>query len=162
MRRVSRVVVDHLVDCPFSEAHDYAEDFLREAERGVAIHLPLRDLIPHLNGKLRHPVRLVFALHPDEVEGGRLHDAMVVEWRAATKLFPHFHGTLRLRIASISTTRLILEGAYRPPFGWAGLLFDAVLGRRIARAAMHELLERLGEAMEQRERRVRELSGIGA
>jgi hypothetical protein len=155
VRKVSRVTVQRVVACPFSEAHDYAEEFLREAERGVAVHVPLRDLIPHLNGKIRQPVRLVFASHPDEIEAGRLHDAIVVEWHASTKLFPRFHGTLRLRIASVDSTRLTLEGAYRAPFGVLGRIFDAIVGRRIARATMREFLDRLADSIERCEREAR-------
>ena len=136
-------------------AHDYAEDFFRAAERDVEVRVPLRDLFWAVRGGLRKPVRLVFAMHPDETDDGRTHDAMLVEWTAGTRLFPDFHGTLRLRIASVEATRLTLEGAYRPPFGPAGLVFDRLIGRRIARSTMAELLERLSVAMEAREDRYR-------
>jgi len=75
----------------------------------------------------------------------------MVEWRAGTRLFPDFHGTLRLRIASIETTLLTFEGAYRPPFGPPGLLFDAVIGRHIAEATMRDLIKRIGDALEAQE-----------
>ena len=76
---------------------------------------------------------------------------MLLEWRAGTRLFPEFHGTLRLRIDTVDTTRLTLEGAYRPPLGIAGDLFDIVLGRHIARATMSDLLARIVRALERRE-----------
>jgi len=148
---VSRLEVERVVRCPFSVAHDYAEEYLHDAEREIEVRVPLRDFIRSLPGQAHKPVKLVFALHPDDTETGRGHDAMMVEWRAGTRLFPDFHGTLRLRIASVETTRLTFEGAYRPPFGRAGLLFDAVLGRRIARATMSDLLERIGNGLEARE-----------
>lgn len=168
MRFVSRVQVDREVRVPFSVAHDYAEDFFRAAERDVHVRIPLRDLFWALRGRFDRPVKLVFALHPDEHEAGRVHDALMVEWRAGTHLLPHFHGTLRLRIASVESTALRLEGAYRPPLGFAGRIFDRILGRRIARSTMAELLGRLVEAMERREREYRaadvqpESSGITA
>jgi hypothetical protein len=148
---ISRVSVDRLVQVPFSVAHDYAEDFFREAERDVEVRVPLRDLFWAIRGKFRKPVRLVFAMHPDETEEGRIHDAMLIEWTAGTRLFPDFHGTLRLRIDSVESTLLTLEGSYRPPFGAAGRVFNWLIGRRIARSTMRELLERLALAMEQRE-----------
>ena len=151
VRRVSRIVVETVARCPFSVAHDYAEDFLRDAERSVEVHVPLRDFITGLPGAARAPVKMVFALHPDEAESGRLHDALAIEWHAGTRLFPLFHGTLRLRIASVDSTRLTFEGAYRPPLGLVGLVFDRVLGRRIARATMRELLDRISAALERRE-----------
>jgi hypothetical protein len=161
-RAVTRLRVEGLVDCPFSAAHEYAEEFLRGAEGGIEIRLPLRDLLPHVSGRLRSPVRLVFATHPDEDESGRLHDAMLLEWTAGTRLFPHFHGTLRLRIASVARTRVTIEGAYRPPLGTFGRLFDRILGRRIAEAAIRDLLDRIAEQMERAEREYAVASGSGA
>jgi hypothetical protein len=148
---ISRVSVERLIQVPFSIAHDYAEDFFREAERDVEVRVPLRDLFWAVRGRFQRPVRLVFALHPDETDEGRTHNAMLVEWTAGTRLFPDFHGTLRLRIDTVQTTLLTLEGSYRAPFGAPGLLFDRLLGRRIARVTMSELLERLALAMEKRE-----------
>jgi len=153
---ITRIVLERVARCPFSVAHDYAEDYLREAEREVEVRVPFRDLVRALPGQARRAVKLVFALHPDETEGGRGHDAMMIEWHAGTRLFPNFHGTLRLRIATIESTRLTFEGAYRPPLGTFGLVFDALLGRRIARATMRELLERIAAGLERREREVEE------
>lgn len=153
---ISRVVVERIARCPFSVAHDYAEDYLRDAEREVEVRVPLRDFVRSLPGQAHSRVKLVFALHPDETEGGRGHDAMMVEWHAGTRLFPNFHGTLRLRIASIESTRLTFEGAYRPPLGFAGVVFDTLIGRSIARATMRELLDRIAFALERREREVEE------
>lgn len=148
---ISRVSVERLVQVPFSVAHDYAADFFREAGRDVEVRVPLRDLFWAGRGRFRRSVRLVFALHPDETDRGRIHDAMLIEWTAGTRLFPDFHGTLRLRIATVESTLLALEGCYRPPLGRPGLLFDRLVGRRIARATMRELLERVALAMERRE-----------
>ena len=148
---ISLVLVERVVRCPFSVAHDYAEEFLRDAEREVEVRVPLRDFVHSIPGQVHEPVKLVFALHPDDTETGRGHDAMMVEWRAGTRLFPDFHGTLRLRIASVETTRLTFEGAYRPPFGAPGVVFDAVIGHRIAEATMRDLIKRIGDALEARE-----------
>lgn len=152
---VSRLSVERVVRVPFSLAHEFAEEFFRDAERYVDVRVPLRDLFWALRGKLHRPVRLTFALHPDDVEAGRLHDAMLIEWNAGTRLFPQFHGTLRLRIASIDETLLTLEGAYRPTLGMVGVLFDRILGRSIARSTMRDLLNRLAVRMEHRAAEVR-------
>ena len=163
---MSRVEVSRRAAVPFSEAENYADAFFKEAEeRGIEVRVPLRDLVPQLSGHLRKPVRMVFARHGDDLEKGRLHDAMLVEWKATgTRLFPHFHGTLRLRIAGTDATLLTLEGAYRPPLGGVGAAFDRVIGRHIARATMRELLGRIATEMERREAayRARETSGITA
>ena len=163
---VSRVEVSRDAAVPFSEAETYAHDFLEDAERsGIEVHVPLRDFLPRVTGKVKKPVKMVFARHGDELEQGRLHDAMLVEWKAVgTRLFPHFHGTLRLRIAGVNATRLTLEGAYRPPLGGFGVGFDRLIGHRIARATMRNLLDRIAAEMERRETayRARESSGITA
>lgn len=152
---MSAVRVERIVQCPFSVAHEYAEDFFAHAAQGVELHVPLRDLAPTRGGHLRRHVRLIAVRQPDEHEHGRPHDALEIDWTAGTRFFPNFQGHLRLRIDTVETTRLALEGEYQPPFGPFGLVFDAVLGRRIARATMRELLQRLGDAMEQREVRYR-------
>jgi hypothetical protein len=149
---VSRVVAERVARCPFSVAHDYAEDFFRAASAGgIALHVPLRDVLPTLRGRLRRPVRIVFERRPDYADAGRAHDALDVAWTAGTRLFPDFRGVLRLRIASVDETLLTLEGTYRPPFGPAGRLFDLLVGRRIARASLCGLLDELADAMERRE-----------
>ena len=147
----SRVAVERVVRCPFSVAHDYAEDFFAQAAEGVELHVPLRDLAPTRGGHLRRRVRLVAQRQRDEHEPGRVHDALEIDWTAGTRFFPDFRGHLRLRIDSVETTRLSLEGTYEPPGGPFGRVFDLVAGRRIARATMRDLLRRVGDAMEQRE-----------
>jgi hypothetical protein len=155
------IVVERVVRCPFSVAHDYAEDFLRDAAGGVVeARVPLRDFIWALRGRFHRPVKLVFKRHLDTTDAGRQHDAMLIDWSAGTALFPDFHGHLRMRIASVETTRLTFEGSYEPPFGPPGRVFDAVLGRRIARATMTDLLKRIGDALERREDEFR--AGIAA
>jgi uncharacterized membrane protein len=98
----------------------------------------------------------------DEDEPGRAHDALEIDWTAGTRFFPDFRGALRLRIASVEETRLTLEGWYRPPFGPFGAVFDVLVGRRIARATMRDLLRRLGDAMEKREAEFRAADPAGA
>ena len=158
----SRVIAERVVRCPFSVAHDYAEDFFRQAAaRGAEVGVRLRDVVPTVGGRLRQPVRVTSARRPDEAETGRAHDELDICWTAGTRFFPDFRGTLRLRIASVDETRLTLEGTYRPPFGMAGRIFDIVLGRRIARATMCDLLDRLADAMERREAAFRDTPAPG-
>jgi hypothetical protein len=166
---VFRASVERTVRCPFSVAHEYAAEFFREAETsGIEVHVPLRDFFVGLPGRARRPVTLVFAHHPDETEAGRAHDALMVHWTAGTRLLPDFHGTLRLRIATVEQTSITLEGAWRLPFGPLGWAFNLVLGHRIATSTMKDLLKRVAEALERREQTFRhegrreESSGITA
>lgn len=151
MSAVARVVVERVVRCPFSIAHDYAEDFFAQAQQGIELRVALRDLTLTRGGHLRRPVRLVAERIPDEHEPGRAHDALEIDWTAGTRFFPNFRGALRLRIASVDETLVTLEGCYQPPFAAFGRVFDLLIGRRIARATMRDLLRRLGGAMERRE-----------
>ncbi len=155
MVAVSRVQVERVVQCPFSVAHEYIEDFLGDAERAIDVRIRFRDFVYGLRGDVRRPVQLVLARHVDDTEAGRGHDAIRIAWRAGTRLFPDFHGTLRLRIDSVETTRLTFEGTYRPPLGLAGRAFDVALGRRIARSTMSELLDRIAAELEEREAQFR-------
>jgi hypothetical protein len=153
---VSRVAVQRVVRCPFSVAFEYAGGFFRQAaERDAEVGVPLRYLVPTLGGRLRKPVRIEAVRRPDEAETGRAHDEFELGWTAGTRFFPDFCGTLRLRIASVEETLLSLEGTYRPPFGVVGAVFDALVGRRIARATMCDLLDQLAAEMEKREASVR-------
>ncbi len=147
----TRVAVERIVRCPFSVAHDYAEDFFRDAAGAVELRVPIRDLAPTREGHLRKRVRLVAERIRDEHDPGRVNDALEIDWVAGTRFFPDFRGMLRLRIDTVETTRLSLEGTYEAPFGVPGRAFDVLVGRRIARATMRDLLRRLGDAMEQRE-----------
>jgi hypothetical protein len=157
---LTTIIVERVARCPFSVAHDYAEEFLRQMdERGAEVRVRLRDLIPTRRGKLRRRVRIVFERRLDEAEAGRAHDAVALHWSAGTRLFPDFHGELRLRIASVDETLLTLQGEYRPPLGPFGAVFDVLLGRRIARSTMSELVGRIAKALERREEAYRAESG---
>ena len=149
---VSRVSVEREVRCPFSVAHEYAEDFFGSIERrGADVAVPLNLLVPTVGGRVSHGVSISVNRRPDEAATGKANDALEIDWSAGTAFFPDFRGVLRLRIASVDETRLSLEGSYRPPFGPLGTLFDTLAGRRIAWSTMRDLIERLADAMEQRE-----------
>jgi hypothetical protein len=153
---LSRVSAKRVARCPFSVGFEYAAAFFREAtDRGAEVGVPLRALVPTLGGRLHQPVQIVAMQRPDEAEPGRAHDAFEVCWTAGTRFFPDFRGTLRLRIASVDETLLTLDGEYRAPFGAFGTVFDALIGRRIAKATMRDLLDRLARAMEERQASLR-------
>jgi len=144
--------VERVVRCPFSATLEYVEDHFREvAARGGQVGVRLRDLVPTLGGRIKQPVTVAFDRRPDKAEGGRSHDAIEICWTAGTRFYPDFRGTLHLRIVTVDETRLSLEGEYRPPLGLAGRVFDRLIGRRIARATLRDLLDKLGDEMERRE-----------
>jgi hypothetical protein len=89
-------------------------------------------------------------IRSDSREPGRSHDEIALRWSARNPLLPDFHGTVSFRIAG-GRTRMILEGEYVAPGGRLGALFDAVVGRHIARATLRDLARRLAEELARRE-----------
>lgn len=151
----SRVRRERLADCPFSAAEEYVCAFLREAKR-CGGRFALRGGLGSL--ALRRQVRFHYALRPDLDERGRPHDEVALRWSSGSWLLPDFEGAIRLRIAALRTV-VRIEGSYRPPLGPLGALFDAVLGRSIARATLDDLLARLCAELEGREREWRRGQG---
>lgn len=135
---------ERTVRCPFSIAEEYVGEYLRRAEHGGA------EGVLHV-GALGRRVRLNFGRRSDPQERGRRHDELVLHWTSGSPLLPDFNGTIAFRIAA-PDTRVIVEGAYRPPFGLAGRAFDALAGRRIARATIRDLVDHLAADAETRER----------
>lgn len=113
----SAVSVSAIADCPFSAAADYALDFLQEAK--FSTHL-----------------------HRDNFESGRMHDEIRIFWESGSTVLPSFSGTVRFRIDR-DRTRVLIEGTYAPPLGFAGRVFNEIVGKRIARATLRALAHRL-------------------
>lgn len=64
-------------------------------------------------------------------------------WTAAQNadLFPSMEATLIAYALSSGETQLELKGRYKPPFGPLGTAIDAVVGHRIAEAAVHRFVQ---------------------
>jgi hypothetical protein len=155
----TRVAVEATATCPFSMAEAYAADYLQaaegsgpEAEMGVP-WFPLPGL--------RHRVKLAFAIHADVLDHGRRHDEFRITWRSGSRLLPDFHGTIRFRIEA-DRTRVLVDGSYVPPLGFAGRLFDRIAGSAIARASMQDLADRIAVYLTQSERQWRVEQGTAA
>jgi hypothetical protein len=140
---VGTVHAEIRANCPFSVAVEYASEYLKDAERGS-------DGAVLRAGPLRHRVTVRFGLRTDVTETGRPHDEILLHWSAGSAWLPDLVGTLRIRIENVNT-RLLLDGSYVPPGGPLGGLFDAIAGRRIARATADDVLRRLARALEDRE-----------
>lgn len=141
---VSRVRAEREFCCPFSIAHEYAADFLRELEGA-----------PLVAGSLSRPITLRFAFHDDVSDLVRRHDAIVLAWRTGSSWLPDCAGALRFRIAPHDCTVAHFEGTYTPPFGLIGAAFDLVVGHRIASSTADDLLRRMASYVERREQRFR-------
>jgi hypothetical protein len=76
----------------------------------------------------------------DGTDSARLHDALLLAWKPDhNAASPDFRGVLTVRPKDRGVS-MRLQGNYKPPFGLAGKIFDAVAGHRIASRTMQRLL----------------------
>jgi hypothetical protein len=151
---MTEVHAERYVDCPFSVAEQYVSDYLERAAKGgpeATVQLPL------VAGSftISRNVELSFDRKRAGDDPGRAHFESEILWKSGAKLLPDFSGVIRTRIAAPGTL-LIVAGRYCPPLGFFGTMFDRLIGRRIARATLRDLAERLGRSLESREARWRE------
>jgi len=111
-------------------------------------HSETSGLIVNLSGvgPIKIPVR-VESLTPSPDH----HDSAIsLRWQAirATRYFPIMEGDLKARPGEDGTTLLILEGRYRPPLGLFGLVFDRIIGRRVASATAACFVDRVADEIE--------------
>lgn len=154
----SHVHAERRIDCPFSIALEYAAQFLRRFETlpmESVVRMPLAIFGLTLPGALQHRVRLRVSIHPDPTDKGRQHEAIHVSWWSESKWLPNLSGTLCFRIASHVGTLLLFDGTYTQPFGFAGAIFDQLLGRHVAAATVRDLLDRIGDELASDEREFR-------
>jgi hypothetical protein len=83
-------------------------------------------------------------IHDDEsVAGMPPSTSLDLAWEAvcAPSLFPLMEAVLSASPVTAAETQLEIEAHYRPPFGPAGNVLDAAVGRRIAQATVHRFFE---------------------
>jgi hypothetical protein len=77
------------------------------------------------------------------------YEVLEITWRAREGgPYPVFHGTLSAEQEALAFCRLELDGTYKPPGSIAGMIFDEMLGHRIAEATAHQVLGMLKTAFE--------------
>jgi hypothetical protein len=117
--------------CPFSAAIERAEAFLaRAAERGRIAELIVETAVNAL-------------VVEDYTDSVRRHEALEFRWRPKSRAFPEGRALLTVRPHAPEGTQLQFTIGYSPPFGAAGRLFDACIGRYIAWITTALLLRRL-------------------
>jgi len=142
------VVYEHAV-CPPEDATAYLERYLhRFAAEGtlvVDLRLPSDAFgLPDAFSVTKR-VEAVLTYAPEGTANNRL---LHVSWHPGAA-YPNFSGSLSADAdADGEGTVLALSGRYEPPGGAAGEAFDAVLGYRVARATLRDLLERIRDGME--------------
>ena len=129
------------VEAPFSSVIEYAADFF-EAHP----HLQLKVL-----ASTTAATETRFKVISDRTDGSRQHDALALSWRPRWRLFPNFEGSVTVRPHRCGSI-LGLEGNYQSPGGFAGQLFDRILGQKLANGTLDQLLQRLRRYIEGRYR----------
>lgn len=111
-----------------SRAHDVASA-LRVQIGGIEIQKDIVIAVKH-TAERRSPALDTMVTHIE------------LEWEAAQspRLFPLMRAELKVYALTASETQLDLEGHYEPPLGALGKVIDAMLGRRIAEASVHQFL----------------------
>jgi len=130
---MTHVRVTRYVQCPFSAALELAEKAVRGRSGFYLTPSP----------PLGERVSVTAKSTDDRTDDARRHDALLIAWRPQTRrMFPDFHGVLTVRPRHHGAF-LHLNGQYEPPFGSAGKVFDAIVGRSIARSTLTHLLNDL-------------------
>jgi hypothetical protein len=126
----------------------------------IATYLePHDDIKRALPLKLRVPIEVIG--HPGAdidhyvvttigwVKTGQLESGVTIVWKPESPAsFPTFAGFLFAEPEGEERSTLTLVGTFTPPSGLGGGLFDGAIGAWIARAAAHNLLQRLRDAAE--------------
>ena len=127
------ISLERVVDCPFGVVQEYTEDYL---------------------SALRPAGEVQFAARPDLTDSGKPHDEIAIRWCSGSHLFGEVELIIRFRISRLST-RLLLSASCRRSDGTDDPAIDRSIAEALLRAALTDLLERIGDYAEQRERRYR-------
>jgi len=144
-----------LVRCPLGQAGHRLSQYFRAHGNadGDVVRLPLGVDVPRLvpgDARLR-PSRNVIATVTPSHHAGAVDPEYRVTWADSEGgPYPVFVGRLSVEPdEDYGTFFLRLTGDYVAPFGFAGALFDAVVGRRIAKVTIATLLLRIADDIEQ-------------
>ncbi len=140
-----------VVHCPDREASRHLTDFINTHRRAdgrvrVALRLPIglfhdrRALIERRVIATLEALRCVTDPNPTY---------SVTLSPEGNGPFPDFAGALAIdHSPSDDSFTLLVSGHYEPPFGLAGAMFDAALGKRIALCAARDLLRSIADYVE--------------
>ncbi len=88
----------------------------------------------------------VVAVH---AEGDRVDVALRWQPSGGASLLPPFVGSIGAAPANEGGTELVLDGSYHVPLGPLGRFGDGVVGKRIARSSIDDLLQRITNRLEE-------------
>jgi len=133
------------VDCPLEQAADLLTVLFarRGALAGEGAVMTIQ--VPVVDVAVAREIEVSFAPHP---EYSRYRKLKVAWAPSGGGPYPAFDGTVSFEQAGQMQTNIVLDGAYDPPGGVVGKAFDAVVGRRVAAAAVRALLATLKHELE--------------
>ena len=137
-----------IAECPFSIALEYATEFLREIRdsqrrrfRGSWLRLPMPFVFHHDT--------LFYELKEDDLETGRAHDEIRLNWRTRSVFLTNLRAVIRVRIF-VERTQLICDVEYDAPRGPLGQLLETCIFRpsvsNASAAFITQLTDHLGAA----------------
>ena len=142
------------VSCPFGKAPSYLNYYLDELAKSsgtdgavLRLSVPLAEFGIPSNLSVFRDVVAAFE-PPDEKVYGLARTP--VRWKPeGGGPFPDFSGVITVeQDERYGSCALVLEGSYKPPLGTVGEVFDAAMGRRIAKRTARELLRMLRKRLE--------------
>jgi hypothetical protein len=147
MASMSELLERRIVQCPYHLAQGYLAQIVEgRADSGKTGPLSLSIAVP--GGELVKNVVVNFGRAVDPMH---FDQPWQIRWKPQGGPYPDFEGELTVRAdETYATSQLELRGAYRPPGGALGEVFDWAVGARIARATAQALLERIAGGMETR------------
>jgi hypothetical protein len=147
------------VDCPLEQAADLLTVLFarRGALAGEGAVMTIQ--VPIVDVAVARGIEVNFSPHPEHSHYRKLN----VAWApSGGGPYPTFEGIVSFERAGQSQTSIVLDGTYEPPGGVVGKAFDAVVGHRIAAAAVRALLEALKRELEAAYRDERERAANAA
>jgi hypothetical protein len=134
-----------LVKSPLASAHRFLDAFFAEHRSGT-------DAAATITLRAGDVARAALVTLTPAHQPADMTPRYEVHWKDAQGgPYPVFSGTLLVAgDEDYDTFWLGLEGSYEPPGGLGGMVFDAVIGRRIAEATAHGLLDEIRAATETR------------
>jgi hypothetical protein len=135
---MQNVTVMQYAVVPFSLTVDLAERFfLRPLQLKAGPVKWLRATVTQEASQIR-----------DVGDSAMAHEALLVAWQPGWRFpLPDLHALLSVRV-NAPTTDITLRCDYQPPFGFAGEIFDALIGHRIAVSTMRNLLAEICDFIE--------------
>jgi hypothetical protein len=139
------------------DSADYLAAFIDEHRGGdgtvrIALRLPLKIFAAWTFLVEQHGMASCYSLGSSSDQ----HATYSVTWSADGRDgLPEFEGALAIEpLIGAGRFGLVLSGHYQPPLGRLGSLFDAVLGRRIAKGSAQDLLHSIVAHMESASMRI--------